>query len=139
MVLRVQIPLLSFKQYLLTFVHECGFKCGWCGFNPDYPHWSYIDKAGSVACIWFMWIYWFLRVWLECGLCGFFNFNNTLCGLFVAFVDFYTLLPFKSTCDMVLMRLHVDSISVSISKSKSNHIETKEKHMLPNMILLLQQ
>ena len=36
-----------------------------------------------------------------------------LCGLFVAFVDFYTLLFLKSTGDVVLLSLHVDSISIS--------------------------
>ena len=57
-----------------------------------------------VACIWLMWIYSYLKLWLECGLCGFLlNFNNILFILFVAFVDLYKLLFFKWTCDMVLM------------------------------------
>ena len=41
----------------VTLVKQCGFKCGWCGFNPDYPHWNYTDKVGNVVRIWFMWIY----------------------------------------------------------------------------------
>ena len=108
-------------SYLLgTPVKECGFKCGSCGFNPGYPHWNHIDKVDNVACIWFMWIYSFLILWLECGLCGFLNFNNILCGLFVAFVDLYKLLFLKSTCDMVLMWLHVDSVSIYTLKSQSS-------------------
>ena len=59
-----------------------------------------------------------LILWFECGLCGFVNFNNILCGLFVAFVD--KLLFLKSTCDMVLMRLHVDSVSLYTLKSQSS-------------------
>ena len=102
-----------------TLVKECGFKCGWCEFNPDSPHWNHIDKVGNVACIWFMWIYSFLILWLECGLCGFLNFNNILCGLFVAFVDLHKSLLLKSTCDMVLMHLHVDSVSIYTLKSQS--------------------
>ena len=49
-------------------------------------------------------------------LSGFFNFNNTLCGLLVAFVEFYTLF-LKLTCDIILMWLHVDSVSISTLKS----------------------
>ena len=48
-----------------SLVKECGFKCGWCGFNPDYPHWNYIDKVSNMDCIWFMCIYSFL---IYCGL-----------------------------------------------------------------------
>ena len=103
-----------------SLVKECGFKCGWCGFSPDYLHWNHTDKVGNVACIWFMWIYSFLILWLECGLCGFLNFNNILCGLFVAFVDLYKSLFLKSTCDMVLMWLHVDSVSIYTLKSQSS-------------------
>ena len=43
-----------------------------------------------------------------------------LCGLFAAFVD----LSLKSTCDMVLMLLHVDSVSISALKSQSSLTET---------------
>ena len=43
-----------------------------------------------------------------------------LCGLFVAFVD----LSLKSTCGMVLMSLHVDSVSLSTLKSQSSLSET---------------
>ena len=73
-----------------------------------------------MACIWFMSIYSFLILWLECGLCGFLNFNNILYGLFVAFVDLYKLLFLKSTCDMVLMWLHVNSVSIYTLKSQSS-------------------
>ena len=59
-------------------------------------------------------------LWLECGLCGFLNFNNILRGLFVAFVNLYKLLLLKSTCDMVLMWLHVDSVSIYTLKSQSS-------------------
>ena len=58
--------------------------------------------------------------WLECGLCGFLNFNNILYGLFVAFVDLYKLLFLKSTSDMVLMWLHVDSVSIHTLESQSS-------------------
>ena len=67
-----------------------------------------------------MWIYLFLILWLEGGLCGFLNFNNILCELFVAFVDLYKPLFLKSTCDMVLMGLHVDSVSIYTLKSQSS-------------------
>ena len=108
-------------SYLLgTRVKKCGFKCGSCGFNPGYPHWNHIDKVDNVACIWFMWIYSFSVLWLECQLCGFLNFSNILCGLFVAFVDLYKSLFLKSTCDMVLMWLHVDSVSIYTLKSQSS-------------------
>ena len=73
-----------------------------------------------MAYIWFMWIYSFLILRLECGLSGFLNFNNILCGLFVAFVDLYKSLLLKSTCDMVLMWFHVDSISIYTLKSQSS-------------------
>ena len=43
--------------------------------------------------------------------------NNTLCGLLVAFVNFYTLLFLKSSGDMVLVRLHVDLISISANQT----------------------
>ena len=39
-----------------TLVKKYGFKCGWCGFNGDYPHWNYIDKVSNMAYIWFLWI-----------------------------------------------------------------------------------
>ena len=48
---------LVLKRPKSALVKECGFKFGWCGFNPDYPHWNHIDKVGNVAFIWFMWIY----------------------------------------------------------------------------------
>ena len=70
-------------------------------------------------------IYSFLILWLEYGLCGFLNFNNILCRLFVAFVDLYKSLFLKSTCDMVLIWLHVDSVSIYIEKSIKPIIETK--------------
>ena len=105
---------------VVTQAKECGFKCGWCGFNPDYLHRNHIDKVGNVAYIWFMWIYSFLIVWLECGLCGLLNFNNILCGLFLAFVDLYKSLFLKSNWDMDLMWLYVDSVSIYTLKSQSS-------------------
>ena len=59
-------------------------------------------------------------MWLACELCGFFNFNNILHGLFVASVDLYKSLFLKSTCDMVLMWLHVVSVSIYTLKSQSS-------------------
>ena len=78
-----------------------------------------------MASIWFMLIYLFLTLWLEYGLCGFFNLKNTACVLFVTVVDFYTTLFLISTFHMVLMWVHVDSISISTLKSQLIHIETK--------------
>ena len=73
-----------------------------------------------MGCIWFMWIYSFLILWLECGLCGFLNFNNILCRLFVAFVDLYKSLFLKWTWDIVLMWIHLDSVSIYTLQSQSN-------------------
>ena len=67
-----------------------------------------------------MWICSFLVLWLEYGLRGFVNFNNMLCGLFVAFVNLCKSLFLKSTCDMVLMCLYLDSVSVYTLKSQSS-------------------
>ena len=67
-----------------------------------------------------MWVYSFLMLRLECGLCGFLNFNNILCGLFVASVDLYKLLFLKWTCDLALMWIHVDSVSIYTLKSQSS-------------------
>ena len=74
-----------------------------------------------MACIWFMCIYSFLILWLECGLCGFLNFSNMLCELFVAFGDLYKFLFLKSTCNMVLMWFHVNSVSIDTLRSQSSH------------------
>ena len=104
----------------ITLVKEWSFKCGWCGFSPDYPHWNHIHKVGNAACIWFIWVYSFVILWLECGLCGSLNFNNILCGLFVAFVDLCKSLILKPTCDMGLIWLHVDSVSIYTLKSQSS-------------------
>ena len=118
------IPFLARRRTLLllvkALVKEWDFKCGSCGFNLDYPHWNHIDKVGHVACLWFLWIYSFSILLLECGLCGFLNFNNIQCVLFLAFVDLYKSLFLKSTCDMVLMWLHVDSVSTYAFKSQSS-------------------
>ena len=118
------IPFLARRRTLLllvkALVKECDFKCGSCGFNLDYPHWNHIDKVGHVACLWFLWIYSFSILLLECGLCGFLNFNNIQCVLFLAFVDLYKSLFLKSTCDMVLMWLHVDWLLIYTLKSQSN-------------------
>ena len=73
-----------------------------------------------MACIGFMSIYSFLILWLECALCAFLDFNNILCGLFVAFVDLFKLLFLKSICHMVLMWLHVDSVSIYTLKRQSS-------------------
>ena len=67
-----------------------------------------------------MWIYSFLILSLECGLCGNLNFNIILYELFVAFVDLYKSLLLKSTCDMVLLWLHVNSVSIYTLKSQSS-------------------
>ena len=40
----------------------------------------------------------------------------------MAFVDLYKLLFLKSTCDMDLMWLHVDSVSIYILKSQSRNL-----------------
>ena len=110
-----------FKNRDFTQVKECGFKCGWRGFNPDYPHWNHIDKVGNVACIGFMWIYPFLLLWLECGLCGFLNFNNILCGLFVAFVDLYKINIFEINLWYGFnVWLHVDSVSIYTLEKQSS-------------------
>ena len=77
--------------------------------------------------------------WLVSGLCGYIDFyycslnvayvNSlmstiyTVCGLFVAFVDLYKLY-LKSTCDIVSMWLHVDSVLISTLKSQSSLSET---------------
>ena len=50
--------------------------------------------------------------------------SKTWFELFVAFVNLCILLFSKSTCDMALMWLHVDSVLICTIKSQSSHIET---------------
>ena len=96
--LAVTIYLIIYRTCLYTASHWKSCHCKNVVLNG-------VDADSMmVACIWLMWIYSYLKLWLECGLCGFLlNFNNILFRLFVAFVDLYKLLFFKWTCDMVLM------------------------------------
>ena len=81
------------------------------------PHWQ-----SSQCGLYLVYVdyYSFLILWLECGLCGFLNFNNILYGLFVAFVDLYKSSFLKWTCDMVLKWIYVNSVSIYTLKSQSS-------------------